>query len=114
MGRILTAACVALLCTACASGANRATPSPAVPKPRCDLAVVWHGMRYLATTPAEPFYKGRRLGTGGVPSCIDVLGGETGASRAVEVSTLVGIDPRVAVTVVGDRVHVYRPVRRHP
>jgi hypothetical protein len=114
MRRILTAACLALLCVGCDSGSKRATPKPPVAQPRCDLAVVWHGRRYLATTPAEAFYKGRRLGTGGAPSCIDVLGGETGASRAVEVRTLVGVDPRLAVTVVGDRLHVYRPARHHP
>jgi hypothetical protein len=68
---------------------------------------VWHGVRYLGRTPAEPPIPGRSLGAGGVPSCTDILGGETGASRAVEVRTLVGVDPRVALTVVGDRLHAY-------
>jgi hypothetical protein len=112
MRRIVTAACLALLCVGCDSGAKRVAPSPPVAKPRCNLAVVWHGVRYVATTPRMAFYKGRSLGAGGAPSCIDVLGGETGASRAVEVRTLVGVDPRLAVTVVGDRLHVYRPAQK--
>jgi hypothetical protein len=108
----VTLAGLAVLCLGCDSGSRRATPTPPpVAPPRCDLAVVWHGVRYLATTPAAPFYAGRSLGAGGAPSCVDVIGGETGASRAVEVRTLVGVDPRLAVTVVGDRLHVYRPAR---
>jgi hypothetical protein len=80
--------------------------------PRCDLAVLWHGKRYLGRTPAKPPIQGRSLGAGGVPSCPDVLGGETGASRAVEVRTLIGTDPRTAVTVAGDDLHVYLAGRR--
>ena len=114
MRRILPAACLALLCLGCDSGSKRAAPTPTVAKPSCGLAVVWHGVRYDGTTPAERPIAGRSLGAGGVPSCLDVRGGETGASRAVEVRTLVGVDPRLAVTVVGDRLHVYRPARRHP
>jgi hypothetical protein len=71
-------------------------------------------VRYLGTTPAEPPIQGRKLGFGGVPSCPDVLGGETGASRAVEVRTLIGVDPRTAVTVAGDNLHVYLAGRRSP
>jgi hypothetical protein len=111
MGRILTAACVVLLCLGCHSGVKRLAPPPVVSTPRCDLAVLWHGRRYLGTTPAEHPIQGRSLGAGGVPSCPDVLGGETGASRAVEVRTLIGTDPRSAVTVVGDDLHVYRATR---
>jgi hypothetical protein len=113
MGRILTAACLALLCLGCDSGTKRVSPRP-VPPPPCDLAVLWHGVRYLGTTPAEPPIQGRKLGFGGVPSCPDVLGGETGASRAVEVRTLIGVDPRTAVTVAGDNLHVYLAGRRSP
>jgi len=47
------------------------------------------------------------LGLGGVPSCPDVLGGESGASRAVVIRSLVGVDPGRAVTVDGDDLHVY-------
>jgi hypothetical protein len=107
MRRILTAACVALLCVGCGSGAKRVSPQPLVPKPRCDLAVLWHGARYKGREPAEPPIHGHKLGLGGVPSCPDVLGGETGASRAVVVRTLVGVDPGRAVTVAGDDLHVY-------
>jgi hypothetical protein len=109
MWRILTAACLVLLCLGCDSGPKRASPQPVAAPHSCRLAVVWHGVRYLGTTPNEPPIPGRSLGAGGVPSCIDVLGGETGASRAVEVRTLVGVDPRVALTVAGDRLHVYLP-----
>jgi hypothetical protein len=101
MGRILTAACVVLLCLGCDSGVKRVAPPPVVSTPRCDLAVLWHGRRYLGTTPAEHPIQGRSLGAGG----------ETGASRAVEVRTLIGTDPRSAVTVVGDDLHVYRATR---
>jgi len=107
MRRILTAACVALLCVGCDSGAKRVSPQPLVPKPRCDLAVLWNGARYTGREPAEPPIHGHKLGRGGVPSCPDVLGGETGASRAVVVRTLVGVDPGRAVTVAGDDLHVY-------
>jgi hypothetical protein len=111
MGRILTAACLVLLCLGCDSGTKQVAPRPAPPPPRCDLAVLWHGVRYLGSTPAEPPIQGHKLGFGGVPACPDVLGGETGASRAVEVRTLVGVDPRKAVTVAGDNLHVYRARR---
>jgi hypothetical protein len=114
MGRILTAACLVLLCLGCDSGPKRASPSTSSPRPKCGLAVVWHGVRYNGRTPAETPIPGRSLGAGGVPSCIDVRGGETGASRAVEVQTLVGVDPRIAVTVAGDRLHVYLPGHRSP
>jgi hypothetical protein len=112
MGRILTAACVVLLCLGCDSGTKRVSPRPVVSRPHCDLAVLWHGRRYLGTTSAEPPNPGRSLGAGGAPSCPDVLGGETGASRAVEVRTLIGTDPRIAVTVAGDNLHIYRSGRR--
>jgi len=108
MRRILTAACLTLLCVGCDSGSKRASPVPPRPRPPCGLTVVWHGARYVASTPKAPFYKGRSLGAGGAPSCVDVLGGETGASRAVEVRSLIGADPRVAVTLAGDRLHIYR------
>jgi hypothetical protein len=111
MGRILTVACIALLSLGCGSASKRAPPSP-ITRPGCGLAVVWHGVRYLGSTPAKTPIPGRRLGPGGVPRCADVLGGETGASLAVEVRTLVGVDPSVAVTVAGDRLHVYRPAAR--
>ena len=109
MRRILTAACVALLCVGCDSGAKRVSPRPPahVAAPRCDLAVLWNGVRYTGRKPAEPPIHGHELGLGGVPSCPDVLGGETGASRAVVVRTLVGVDPGRAVTVAGDDLHVY-------
>jgi hypothetical protein len=105
MGRIVTAACVVLLCLGCDSGTRRVSPRPVASTPRCDLAVLWHGRRYFGETEAPN--PGRSLGAGGVPSCPDVLGGETGASRAVEVRTLIGTDPRTAVTVAGDNLHVY-------
>ena len=106
MRRILTAACVALLCVGCGAAAKRVTPPPA-PAPRCDLAVLWHGARYTGQRPAEPPVHGHMLGLGGVPSCPDVLGGESGASRAVVIRSLVGVDPGRAVTVDGDDLHVY-------
>jgi hypothetical protein len=112
MRRILTAACLALLCLGCDSSAKRVAPRPPAPAPRCDLAVLWHGVRYAGQKPAEPPIHGHKLGLGGVPSCPDVLGGETGASRAVVVRTLVGVDPNRAVTVAGDDLHVY--VARRP
>jgi hypothetical protein len=73
MRRILTAACVALLCVGCGAAAKRVTPPPA-PAPRCDLAVLWHGARYTGQRPAEPPVPGHMLGLGGVPSCPDVSG----------------------------------------
>lgn len=106
MRRILTA-CLALLCVGCASATNRASPRPPAPPLRCDLAVVWHGVRYTGQRAAEPPIHGHKLGVGGIPSCSDVLGGETGASRAAVVRTLVGVAPRHAVTVAGDGLHVY-------
>jgi hypothetical protein len=36
-----------------------------------------------------------------------VLGGENGASRAVDVTEIAGIDPRVAIAVFGDWDHAY-------
>jgi hypothetical protein len=109
MRRILTAGCLVLLCLGCDSGVKRVAPRPParVPAPRCDLAVLWNGVRYNGRKPVERPIHGHKLGVGGVPSCPDVLGGETGASRAVVVRTLVGVDPGRAVTIAGDDLHVY-------
>jgi len=107
MSRILTAACLVAVCAACDSTAKLASPRPRATPLRCELAVVWHGVRYTGRRPAEPPVHGHKLGLGGVPSCRDVLGGEAGASRAAVVRTLVGVDPGRAVTVAGDDLHVY-------
>jgi hypothetical protein len=107
MSRILTVACLVLLCAGCASATKRLSPPPPAPPLRCDLALVWHGVRYTGQRAAEPPIHGHKLGVGGVPSCSDVLGGETGASRAAVVRTLVGVNPRHAVTLTGDDLHVY-------
>lgn len=76
-------------------------------KPPCRAAITWHGTFYYAKNFSGLPARGASLGKAGVPSCADVLGGETGASRAVDVTELAGIDPRVAIAVFGDGDHVY-------
>jgi hypothetical protein len=102
MSRILYLACLALLCGACGSTVRAQSRTPP-----CRAAVTWHETFYYAKSFSGLPARGASLGKAGVPSCTDVLGGETGASRAVDVSELAGIDPRVAIAVFGDWDHAY-------
>jgi hypothetical protein len=102
MRRILYVALLALLCAACGSTVRAEQRTPA-----CRAAITWDGTFYYAKrSPALP-PPDASLGQAGVPSCTDVLGGETGASRAVDVMRLAGIDPLVAIAVWGDWHHIY-------
>jgi hypothetical protein len=47
-------------------------------------------------------------------ACLLLRENARGASRAVEVRTLVGVDPDVALMVVGDRLHADLPAGRSP
>ena len=102
MRRILYVGCLALLCAACGSTQRVQTRTP-----RCRAAITWHETFYYAKRFATLPARGASLGPAGVPSCTDVLGGETGASRAVEVSEIAGVKPSVAIAVSGDRNHAY-------
>ena len=95
-------ACVVFLGAACGS-----TTQSAKRVPPCRSAITWNETLYY---PREVFAlpaRGAALGPAGVPSCTDVLGGENGASLAVDVSSIAGIDPRVAIAVTGDGHHAY-------
>ena len=102
MRRILYVGCLALLCAACGSTQRVQTRTP-----RCRAAITWHETFYYAKRFATLPARGTSLGPAGVPSCTDVLGGENGASLAVEASRIAGIDPRVAIAVTGDGHHAY-------
>jgi Family of unknown function (DUF6281) len=96
-------ASVVLLCTACASAHHSAVQRV----PPCRAAITWHEKLYYPRAVLGLPARGASLGLAGVPSCTDVLGGETGASRAVAVSEFAGIDPGVAIAVFGDWDHAY-------
>jgi Family of unknown function (DUF6281) len=102
MTRILYVGCLVLLCGACGSTVHVQKRTP-----DCRAAITWHETFYYAERVAALPARGDGLGPAGVPSCIDVLGGETGASRAVAVSAIAGIEPRVAIAVFGDWDHAY-------
>jgi hypothetical protein len=61
---------------------------------------------YSASIAALPA-RGESLGLAGAPACRDALGGEAGASRAVEVSSIGGVDPRLAIAALDDARHGY-------
>ena len=96
---------VVLLCAAC--GSHREARDGPRRLPPCREAITWRETFYYGRAVAGLPVRGGSLGLAGVPSCTDVLGGETGASRAVYVSAIAGIDPRVAIAVTGDGQHVY-------
>jgi hypothetical protein len=102
MRRILYVGCLGLVCAACGStaGVQRRVPP-------CRSAITWHETLYYAEWFAALPARGAALGPAGVPTCTDVLGGENGASRAVEATEIAGVDPRIAITVFGDWHHAY-------
>jgi hypothetical protein len=102
MKGIFYVACLAVLCAACGSTQRAQTRTPG-----CRAAITWHETFYYAKPFAALPARGASLGPAGVPSCRDVLGGETGASRAVVATELAGVDPRVAIAVFGDWNHAY-------
>ncbi len=75
--------------------------------PPCRSAITWHETLYYPREVVALPARGGSLGPAGVPSCTDVLGGENGASRAVDVSRIAGIDPQVAIAIIGDGRHAY-------
>ena len=87
----MTCWCLALICVACDSTKEIAS----------------HETFYYGRTVVALPVRGGSLGPAGIPTCTDVLGGENGASRAVDVSRVGGIDPRVALAVTGDGHHLY-------
>jgi hypothetical protein len=101
MRRIFAAASVVLVagCGSTQEAARRVPP--------CRSAITWHETLYYPREVAALPTRGAALGPAGVPSCTDVLGGENGASLAVDVSRIAGIDPRVAIAVSGDGRHAY-------
>jgi hypothetical protein len=99
---IFYVACLTVLCAACGSMQRAQTRTP-----RCRAAIAWHDTFYYAKRFAALPARGASLGPAGVPSCTDVLGGETGASRAVQATEIAGVDPRVAIVVFGDWHHAY-------
>jgi hypothetical protein len=101
--RIVALGGVLLLCAACGS-----TKDVVVKRsPLCRAVITWHEHLYFPRRVAALPARREILGVAGVPSCTDVLGGENGASRAVEVRRIAGIDPRVAIAVADDREHAY-------
>jgi hypothetical protein len=100
---------IVLLSAACSSSDTRNAQRRVPP---CRAAITWRETFYFGREVVGLPVRGGSLGLAGVPSCTDVLGGENGASRAVYVSSLAGIDPRVAIAVTGDGHHVYVAVGR--
>ncbi len=98
----MAAAGVILIVAACGS-----TQQAEKRAPPCRSAITWHEALYYPREVAALPVRGAALGPAGVPSCTDVLGGENGASLAVEASRIAGIDPRVAIAVTGDGRHAY-------
>jgi Family of unknown function (DUF6281) len=94
--------CLAAACAACGSTVHVQARTP-----RCRAAITWHETFYYSRTFAALPARGAALGPAGVPTCTDVLGGENGASRAVDVTEIAGVDPRVAIAVFGDWHHAY-------
>jgi hypothetical protein len=105
MRRILYVCCLVLLSSGCASASNapRSTPIAGV----CGSDLVWHDRIYYAESVVGLPARAESLGVAGVPSCPDVLGGETGASRAVDVIGLAGVSPNLALAVADDAQHGY-------
>ncbi|MFL5920979.1 MAG: hypothetical protein ACJ75Q_11610 [Gaiellaceae bacterium] len=97
MRRILTLACLPLAFTGCTSG-ERHVSGP----PLCVSRVIWQGTVYYGNKFPSRLPATLILGTGGLPTCGDVNGGEAGASSIVEVRRLAGVDPRVAVAIRGE------------
>jgi Family of unknown function (DUF6281) len=95
--------CVVLLCASCGTARQAAVKRV----PPCRTAITWHENLYYPHRVVALPARGAGLGLAGVPSCTDVLGGENGASRAVDVTEIAGIDPRVAIAVFGDRNYAY-------
>jgi hypothetical protein len=102
MRRILYLGCLGLACASCGSTVHVQTR-----KPPCRAAITWHETLYYAKWFAALPARGAALGPAGVPTCTDVLGGENGASRAVEATEIAGVDPSVAIAVFGDGHHAY-------
>jgi Domain of unknown function (DUF5666) len=69
--------------------------------------LAWHETVYYSETVAALPARGASLGLAGAPACRDALGGEAGASRAVEVSSIAGVDPRLAIAALDDAQHGY-------
>jgi Family of unknown function (DUF6281) len=104
MRRIVTVACLALACLGCSSGSRDELVSSGA---SCAARITWDGALYYGQTfPSLP-PSTLSLGTGGRPTCSDANGGEAGASTTVQVRRLLGVDPRVAVAVQGDRYAAY-------
>jgi hypothetical protein len=98
MRRIVTAACLALACAGCSSGATDNSAGP----PRCPSRITWQGTIYYAADLRSRLPATLILGAGGRPTCADVNGGEAGASSTVEVRRLAGVDPSIAVAIGGE------------
>jgi len=98
MRRILTAACLALTCAGCGSGASDSFTGAA----HCPSRITWQGTIYYAAELRSRLPATLILGTGGRPTCADVNGGEAGASSTVEVRRLAGVDPTIAVAIGGE------------
>jgi hypothetical protein len=103
MRGIVAGACVVLLSAGCGTARQAAVKRV----PPCRSAITWHENLYYPQRVVDLHLRLVSLGLAGVPSCTDVLGGENGASRAVDVTEIAGIDPRVAIAVFGDRDHAY-------
>lgn len=103
MRRIVTAACL-VLCASCSSGPPHEGASAGG---SCTARITWHGAVYYGERFPSRLPATLALGIGGRPTCKDSNGGEAGASTAVEVRRLAGVDPRVAVAVRGEREHAY-------
>ena len=100
MRQILYLCCLVLACAGCSSASHSLHVTHV--SGLCGSDLIWHDRAYYAVPVEGLPASGEPLGVGGVPSCTDVLGGETGASRAVEVSALAGIEPKLAVGVVDE------------
>jgi hypothetical protein len=105
MRQILYLSCLVLLSSGCSSASHalRSAPIAGV----CGSDLVWHDRIYYAEPVVALPARAGNLGIAGVPSCPDVLGGETGASRAVDVIGLAGVNPNLALAVADDARHGY-------
>jgi hypothetical protein len=105
MRQILYFCCLVLLSGGCTSASR--SPHSAPITDVCGSDLVWHDRIYYAEPVVALPARAASLGVAGVPSCPDVLGGETGASRAVEVTGLAGVSPNLALAVTEDGQHGY-------
>lgn len=106
----MTLASLALLVAGCSSAAR-----PSSSDGSCASRLVWQGTVYYGRWFAKPLPPSTLvLGTAARPTCRDRLGGEAGASLAVEVRRIAGIDPSRAIARADESRHAAYVARDAP